>query len=102
MHFGFPDYEYQGKRFMNIGALSRLINHPIEIKRPIQVLLIDLSGVEAKISKIPLKSAWPGDQVLDPKKAENHRLIERLARTRFLRKIPRVWGFAVSRTLWIF
>ena len=35
---------------MNIGALSRLINHPTEIKRPIQVLLIDLSGVEAKIS----------------------------------------------------
>ncbi len=84
MHFGFPDYEYQGRRFMNIGALSRLINHPIEIRRPIQVLLVDLSGVEAKISKIPLKSARPGDQVLDPEKAKNTAIqIERLAKNAY-------------------
>lgn len=83
-HFGFPDYEYQGKRFMNVGALSRLINHPIEIGRPIQVLLVDLSGTEAKLSKIPLKSAWPGEQVLDPGKADYTAiLIERLAKSAY-------------------
>lgn len=70
MHFGFPDYEYQGKYFINIGAIARLINHVAEINRPVQVLLIDLSRGKSELHKIRLKSALPGNQVLDSQKAE--------------------------------
>jgi len=81
MHFGFPDYEYQGKHFLNIGALSRLINHTVEIQRPVQVLLVDLSRGRSELIKIPLKSALPGNQVLDLDKAEHTAiLIESLAK----------------------
>jgi DNA repair exonuclease SbcCD nuclease subunit len=84
MHFGFADYEYQGKRFLNIGALSRLINHLAEIHRPIQVLLVDLSNGQAEFKKIHLKSALPGCQVLDKDKAKHNDIeIDRLARSVF-------------------
>ncbi|NLK52709.1 MAG: serine/threonine protein phosphatase [Syntrophomonadaceae bacterium] len=65
MHFGFPDHNYQGKQILNIGALVRLSNHLVEIQRPVQVLLIDLSGGQIELRKLPLKSVLPGHQVLD-------------------------------------
>jgi exonuclease SbcD len=43
-HLGFPDTEKDGKHFLNPGALVRLSNFQHEMKRPIQVLIIDFSG----------------------------------------------------------
>ncbi|MGI6647835.1 MAG: metallophosphoesterase [Bacillota bacterium] len=70
MHFGFPDYFYEGKWFINIGALARLTNHLEEFKRTLQVLLIDLSLGHTELRKLPLKSVLPANRVLDRNKAE--------------------------------
>ena len=64
-HLGFPDTEIDGKYFINPGALVRLSNHRQEMKRPVQVVVIDLSGSQPVFEKIRLKSAAPGDDVLD-------------------------------------
>lgn len=64
-HLGFPDTEKDGKYFLNPGALVRLSNHQHEIKRPIQVLIIDFSGSSPTYEKVRLKSAAPGEDVLD-------------------------------------
>lgn len=64
-HLGFPDAEKDGKFFLNPGALARLSNHPAEMRRPVQVLVIDLTGPQPSLEKIRLKSAPPGGDVLD-------------------------------------
>jgi len=69
-HLGFPDTEKDGKYFLNPGALARLSNHRQEMTRPIQVLIIDLSGSRPAYKKIRLKSAAPGEDVLDRSRLE--------------------------------
>lgn len=64
-HLGFPDAEREGRRFLNPGALARLSNHPLEMRRPVQVVYIDLGGGSPVYEMIRLKSAPPGDEVLD-------------------------------------
>ncbi len=64
-HLGFPDAERDGKRFLNPGALARLSNHPLEMRRPVQVIYIDLGGSRPTYEKIGLRSAPPGEDVLD-------------------------------------
>jgi DNA repair exonuclease SbcCD nuclease subunit len=64
-HLGFPDAERDGKHFLNPGALVRLSNHPREMRRPVQVICIDLGGSRPTFEKIRLKSALPGEDVLD-------------------------------------
>ncbi|MGB4504322.1 MAG: metallophosphoesterase [Syntrophaceticus sp.] len=69
-HLGFPDTEKDGKYFLNPGALVRLSNHQQEMKRPVQVVVIDLSGSCPTYKKIRLKSAAPGEDVLDRSRQE--------------------------------
>lgn len=67
-HIGFADVVVDGKYFLNCGALVRLSNHPEEIKRWPQVLIIDLSGGGVKRERVRLQSALPGEEVLDREK----------------------------------
>lgn len=69
-HLGFPDTVIDGKYFINPGALVRLSNHQQEMKRPVQVVIIDLSGSQPVVEKIRLKSAAPGEDVLDRSRLE--------------------------------
>ncbi len=79
-HLGFPDVEKDGRYFLNPGALARLSNHPLELKRPVQVLLLDFSGARPTYEKIPLRSAPPGEEVLDRTRLEEaHFREQRLA-----------------------
>jgi DNA repair exonuclease SbcCD nuclease subunit len=64
-HLGFADAERDGRRFLNPGALARLSNHPLEMRRPVQVIYIDLGGSRPVFEKIRLQSAPPGEDVLD-------------------------------------
>lgn len=64
-HFGFPDTEIDGHHFINPGAMVRLSAHPVEIKRSPGVLLLDFSATGPVHKHIPLKTARPGEQVLD-------------------------------------
>jgi DNA repair exonuclease SbcCD nuclease subunit len=70
-HLGFPEVEYNGKWFINPGGLVRLSNHVKEISRIPQVLLIEIEGNKATHRLIPLKSARPGEEILDRSKAED-------------------------------
>lgn len=65
-HFGYPDVEWDGRRFINPGALVRLSVQPPDRKRTPQVLLLDFSGPKPTHRKIPLRSARPGAEVLKP------------------------------------
>lgn len=69
-HLGFPEVEHNGKWFINPGGLVRLSNHIKEMSRIPQVLLIEIEG-EATHRLIPLKSARPGEEILDRSKAED-------------------------------
>jgi hypothetical protein len=69
-HLGFQDIEHDGKYILNPGALARLSNHPLEMRRPVQVIYIDLGGSRPVYEKIRLRSAPPGDEVLDRSRQE--------------------------------
>ncbi len=64
-HFGYPDVEWDGRWFINPGSLVRLSVQPGDIQRTPQVLLLDFTGSRPVHTKIPLKSARPGHEVLD-------------------------------------
>jgi exonuclease SbcD len=63
-HAGFPVQHRNGRYIVNPGALARINNHPSEINRMPQVVLIDL-GEGIHIRLIPLKCAAKGETVLD-------------------------------------
>jgi exonuclease SbcD len=69
-HLGFPDTERDGKYFLNPGALVRLSNHQQEMKRPVQVMIIDFCENPPTYEKIRLKSAAPGEDILDRSRLE--------------------------------
>ncbi|HJV45319.1 MAG TPA: metallophosphoesterase family protein [Bacillota bacterium] len=69
-HLGFRDTEKDGKYFVNPGALVRLSNHPLEIARIPQVLLIEIEHGKLSYRKISLQSASTGEKVLDRTKNE--------------------------------
>jgi exonuclease SbcD len=59
-------YEQDGRLFINPGALVRLGNQSADYRRPIQVVLLELvKGQPVRYELIPLKSARPGEEVLD-------------------------------------
>jgi predicted phosphodiesterase len=68
-HFGYPDVEWKGRKFINPGAIVRLSIQPTDVKRAPQVLLIDFSGSYPVHRKIPLQSAQPGSKVLNTGRA---------------------------------
>ncbi|MCX7570729.1 metallophosphoesterase family protein [Tumebacillus sp. DT12] len=69
-HIGWPEVKHDGKIFYNPGGLTRLSNHPADAGRTPQVLILDMTGGELKIKKVKLKSAPPGEEVLDRSKNE--------------------------------
>lgn len=69
-HAGYKTIENNGKYFVNPGSLVRITNSLGEIKRKPQVAIINLDE-SINIEMIQLKSAKPGEEVLDRTKIEN-------------------------------
>lgn len=69
-HLGFGVICKNNRWFANPGALVRLSNNKREISRKIAVLLIKAEGSTLSCETIELKSALPGDEVLDRSKME--------------------------------
>lgn len=66
-HFGYPDVRLNGKIFVNPGSVARLSAHPADLARRPQVILLDFdAGPQPAVTHIPLASALPGTQVIDP------------------------------------
>lgn len=63
-HAGFPVRKHGGKYVINPGALARVNNHPSEMERTPQVVLINLTD-KIDIRFIPLATAEEGEVVLD-------------------------------------
>lgn len=63
-HAGFPIQKQGGKYIVNPGAIARVNNHPTEMMRIPQIVLIEL-GESIHIQQIPLSSAEDGEAVLD-------------------------------------
>lgn len=63
-HAGFPMRKQGGKYMINPGAMARVNNHPSEIERTPQVVLVDLDEA-IEIRFLPLSSAEAGEVVLD-------------------------------------
>lgn len=73
-HIGFPLTEIDGKWFVNPGGVTRMSNNLKEINRKPKVLLIEITKREGlKLEEIFLKSAPPGDLVLNRKKIEERK-----------------------------
>lgn len=70
-HGGFKVTKIDEKYFINPGSLLRITNSLKEIERTPQVILIDLDK-SITIKQIPLKTALPGEEVLDRKEIENN------------------------------
>ncbi len=69
-HAGFKTIEKNGKYFVNPGSLVRVTNSLKEIERIPQVAILSLDS-EINIEMLPLKSAKPGEDVLDRTEMEN-------------------------------
>jgi exonuclease SbcD len=71
-HLGFGFYERKdGKKFLNCGAICRLAASEAEISRKVQVALITIEDNQLqRIELIDLRSAKPGDQILDRSQIE--------------------------------
>ena len=72
-HAGFKTIEKNGKYFVNPGSLVRVTNSLKEIERMPQVAIIQMDS-QIKIDMLPLKSAKPGEVVLDRTEMENSTL----------------------------
>lgn len=70
-HFGFKTVELDNKYFVNPGALIRISNSKIEMKRRPKVDIISLCE-DIHIEERYLKSAKPGEEVLDRSEMERH------------------------------
>jgi DNA repair exonuclease SbcCD nuclease subunit len=69
-HAGFKTIEKNGKYFVNPGSLVRVTNSLKEIERVPQVAIMDLDK-EISVELLPLKSAKPGEDILDRTEMEN-------------------------------
>lgn len=63
-HSGFGIKVVNSKYFINPGSIVRINNYKTEVNRKPKVVLIDLNN-QIEIMEIVLKSAQPGDEVLD-------------------------------------
>lgn len=70
-HFGFKTVELDNKFFVNPGALIRISNSKIEMKRRPKVDIISLDE-DIHIEERYLKSAKSGEEVLDRSEMERH------------------------------
>lgn len=72
-HYGFKTVVKDGKYFINPGALMRISNSLIEIKRKPKVNIIELTDNRISVKDYYLKSAKPGDEVMDRSEMERHK-----------------------------
>lgn len=63
-HAGFPMQHRHGRYIINPGALARINNHPSEMKRMPQVVLIHFTD-RIDVRFLPITCALPGEAVLD-------------------------------------
>ena len=70
-HTGFKTQEIDGKYFINPGSIVRIANNLSEIKRRPKVILLEF-GENIQVQEIYLKSALPGEEVLDRSEIEQH------------------------------
>ena len=71
-HYGFTTQVIDGKYFINPGALVRISNSMAEMNRKPKVNIIELSD-EIKVKDVYLKTAKPGNEVLDRSEMERHK-----------------------------
>lgn len=65
-HLGFETVQSNGKYFINPGAMVRKYNFVEEMQRTVQIALITINDDKSiNIEMIPLKTAKPGEEVLD-------------------------------------
>lgn len=67
-HTGFGQIKYRNTLFVNPGSLVRISSTKPERNRIPQVAIIEFGKTEIKCKLIPLKSAKPGEEVLDEKR----------------------------------
>lgn len=72
-HNGFKTQEIEGKLFTNPGAIVRVSNSMIEMKRRPKVLIIDADREGLHLEEVYLKTAKPGPEVLDREVIEGHK-----------------------------
>lgn len=77
LHDGIPITEIEGKIFANPGATVRISNSLTELKRRPKILLIEVVKNSCTIEEYYLKSAQPGDEVLDRTEIEMHKFKRR-------------------------
>lgn len=71
-------HDLEGRLFVNPGALVRLGNQAADYRRPIQVVLLELEkGQKPRVEIIRLRSARPGEEVLDRTQEEAQMARER-------------------------
>lgn len=68
-HSGFATKYINGKYFINPGSLVRINNSISELSRKPKVVILTIED-EMKVEEIPLKSALPGEEILDRSKVE--------------------------------
>ncbi len=72
-HYGFKTIHKDGKYFLNPGALMRISNSLAEIKRKPKVNIIELTEEGISVNDYYLKSAKPGEVVMDREEIERHK-----------------------------
>lgn len=72
-HYGFKTVFKDGKYFINPGALIRISNSLIEINRKPKVNIIELTDDGITVEDYYLKSAKPGNEVMDRSEMERHK-----------------------------
>jgi exonuclease SbcD len=75
-HIGWGIKQIDGKYFINPGGLVRLSNHKAEINRKVGVVLIEVEQHSITCKFRELKSALPGEEVLDRSKIEQAAIME--------------------------
>lgn len=69
-HIGFKTIEYDGKYFLNPGAIVRLKNDVKELSRTVKVVLLTIDDHGISLKEIPLKSALDSSLVLSREEIE--------------------------------
>ena len=72
-HYGFETTLIDGKYFINPGAIVRISNSTVELKRKPKVVIIELTD-KINIKEIYLKTALPSSVVLDVEEMKRHKL----------------------------
>ena len=104
-HIGFDPVEVDGKIFINPGAMVRRTSDLKEIDRIPKVVLVTIDREGIKYELIPLKTARPGNEVLDRTEIER-KIARRTKNTNFVKRMKQDHRFdsidikEIIRKLW--